>query len=80
LKSINIHDKFDFIVGREDVRKWKPNPEGLLLIQQHYNCKKEEMIYFGDMQKDLQAGQNAGVDTYIIGDLIDLVNEKRWEI
>ncbi|TFG07132.1 MAG: HAD family hydrolase [Promethearchaeota archaeon] len=79
LKLINILDKFDFIVGREDVRKWKPNPEGLLKVQEHYGCKKEEMIYFGDMKKDLQAGQDAGIETHLIDELIELVNQKRQD-
>ncbi|MBD3211062.1 MAG: HAD hydrolase-like protein, partial [Candidatus Lokiarchaeota archaeon] len=30
LKKEEILDKFDFIVGREDVRRWKPEPEGLI--------------------------------------------------
>lgn len=75
LDLANIREKIDYIVGREDVRKWKPNPEGLLKIQEHYNLKKEEMIYIGDMAKDIEAGKRAGVKTCWIEDLNDLVEK-----
>ena len=77
LKLAKIENEFDFIVGREDVRKWKPDPEGLLIIQNHFNLKKEEMIYIGDLPKDLQTGKNAGVEAYLIDEIIKLVKEKR---
>lgn len=77
LKLAKIYNKFEIIVGREDVRKWKPNPEGLLKIQNHYNVRSEEMIYFGDLRKDVLTGNNAGIDAFYINDLITLVNKKR---
>ncbi|MBD3216171.1 MAG: HAD-IA family hydrolase, partial [Candidatus Lokiarchaeota archaeon] len=66
-------DKFDFIVGREDVRRWKPEPEGLIVIKNHYGIENDEMLYIGDMKKDILTGDNAGVDTYLIDDLIEYV-------
>ncbi len=76
LKLANISEEFDFITGREDVRKWKPDPKGLLKIQQHFKVKKEEMIYFGDLPKDLQTGKNANIAAYLIDEIIKLVNRK----
>lgn len=77
LELANIHDKIELIIGREDVRKWKPGPEGLIKIQNHFKIKKEEMVYFGDLENDLLTGENAGIDTYLIDDLINLVNKKK---
>jgi phosphoglycolate phosphatase len=77
LKLAKIYGKFDFIVGREDVRKWKPDPEGLLKIQENFDVSKEEMLYFGDLEKDILTGKNAGIDAYWINDLIKLVDIKR---
>ena len=74
LELANILDKFDFFVGREDVRKWKPDPEGLLKIKNRFKVKKEEMIYFGDLEKDILTGKNAGIETYLIYDLINYIN------
>jgi len=72
----NIHDKIELIIGREDVRKWKPAPEGLIKIQNHFKIKKEEMVYFGDLENDLLTGENAGIDAYLIDDLINLVKKR----
>lgn len=77
LELANIRDKIELIIGREDVRKWKPAPEGLIKIQNHFKIKKEEMVYFGDLENDLLTGENAGIDAYLIDDLINLVNKKK---
>ncbi|UCD00399.1 MAG: HAD-IA family hydrolase, partial [Promethearchaeota archaeon] len=74
LKLVNIDNKIDLIIGREDVRKWKPNPEGLLKIQEYFRVNKEDMIYFGDLEKDILTGKNAGIKAYLIDELIQLVN------
>jgi len=73
LKLVSLMEQIDYIIGREDVRKWKPNPEGIFKIQDHYKIKKEEMIFFGDLQNDIQTGERAGIDTFFIDDLINLV-------
>jgi phosphoglycolate phosphatase-like HAD superfamily hydrolase len=39
--------------------------------------KKEEMMYIGDMVKDLKAGENAGIDAYMVDELIQFVKENR---
>lgn len=77
LKLVNISHKFDYIIGREDVRNWKPDPEGLLRIQDFYKVKKEEMIYFGDLKKDILTGKSAGIDVFLIEDLINFINKKK---
>ena len=77
LKLADVLDKFNYLVGREDVRKWKPDPEGIYKIQDHFGIKKEEMIYFGDLKKDVLTGNNAGIDAYFIDDLKRLVNKKK---
>jgi HAD superfamily hydrolase (TIGR01549 family) len=75
LKLASIYEKIDYFVAREDLRKWKPDPEGLLKIRDHYNINGKDMIYIGDLEKDILAGKNAGIDTYYVDELIDLVNQ-----
>ena len=75
LKLTNLTEEFDFLVGREDVRRWKPEPDGLLKVLVHYDIEREKALYIGDMQKDLVTGKNAGVDAVLIGELIDLVHQ-----
>jgi len=76
LKSLEIAgilDEIEFFVGREDVRNWKPEPDGLLKILDYFKVNTEEMIYFGDLEKDLLAGSKAGVESYYIDTLINHV-------
>lgn len=73
LKRANISEKIDLIIGREDVRKWKPEPEGLIKIKEYFNVSIKEMIYFGDLDKDILTGLNAGMDVYYIDEIINLV-------
>ena len=77
LEMAGILDKFDFFVGREDVRKWKPEPDGLLKILDYFKVSSEEMIYFGDVEKDLLAGASAGVESYYIDTLINHVRNMK---
>ncbi len=80
LELARISGKFDFILGREDVRSWKPEPEGLLRIMEHYKVNKEDIIYFGDLKKDLATGANAGIEAHYIDDLINLVKSCKNEL
>ncbi len=73
LEMAGILDKFEFFVGREDVRNWKPEPDGLLKILDYFKVNAKEMIYFGDLEKDLLAGAKAGVESYYIDTIINLV-------
>ena len=72
----DFRDQIKFIVGREDVKSWKPNPEGLFMIQNHFGVFKEEMIFMGDSDTDIEAGKNAGIEAYYIDELINLVKKK----
>lgn len=80
LKLANLTQRFDLIIGREDVRAWKPNPVGLLEIQKHFNVKKKEMIFFGDTEIDLKTGNKAGIEVHLVKELINLVKSKKQEI
>ena len=73
LEMAGILNKFEFFVGREDVRKWKPEPDGLLKILDYFKVNPEETIYFGDVDKDMLAGANAGIESYYIDTLINHV-------
>ena len=75
LAIAGISDKIAFIIGREDVRKWKPEPEGLLKIKEKFDVSTEQMIFFGDMEKDIDAGKAAGVDSFLIDGLIKMVKD-----
>lgn len=53
----------DFIVGGEDVKAAKPDPEGLLLAIGHASgVGKSEVLYVGDSVVDAATAQAAGTD------------------
>ena len=75
LQIADLVDNFEFIVGRDDVRAWKPESEGLIKIKEHFQVLKEEMLYFGDLKIDLLAGENAGIQTFLIDELLSYIKE-----
>lgn len=56
-----ILELIDQIVGAEDVKVEKPNPEGLLLAIDRLQLQKEDILYVGDSLADAKTAENAGV-------------------
>jgi len=52
LNKLQILDFFDTIIGKDSVKKFKPNPEGLRKILKYYNIDKSQILYIGDSWKD----------------------------
>jgi phosphoglycolate phosphatase len=73
LKTHNLLDYFDFIIGADDSVKGKPEPDMLLTALDELNLAKEEVIFIGDTVWDRMAADNAGIR--FIGHLLDS-NEK----
>jgi len=66
LCDFKIDEYFDFIVTLDDVKKPKPDPEGINKVLKHFNCSKNEAIYIGDNDTDYYAGQSARVITGLV--------------
>jgi beta-phosphoglucomutase-like phosphatase (HAD superfamily) len=73
LMIAGLSDSIEKVIGREDVRSWKPEPEGLIKLINHFSISPDELIFFGDMKKDLIAGEAANVDSYYVDELIEYV-------
>ncbi len=63
LRNNNIDGFFDKIVTNQDVRRGKPDPEGMLLVLEHFNLKPTDVLMVGDMEADILIGKNTGVRT-----------------
>lgn len=63
LELFDIKKFFDIIIGMDDVKCVKPDPEGIIKVMKETKCHKAIMI--GDNVSDIKAGQNALV--YTIG-------------
>ena len=74
LEIAGISDLVEMFIGREDVRSWKPEPEGLIKVMKYFSVSPDNLIFIGDMKKDLKAGEAANVDFYYVDELIEYMN------
>jgi len=61
LQQFDLEELFDCVVTALDVKKPKPDPEGLLLVLKTLNTSPEEALYIGDSPLDEEASRLAGV-------------------
>ena len=61
LNKYNAYDLIDVIVGAEDVKIEKPNPEGLLWAIDYLGVEKTDVLYVGDSIIDAKTAENAEV-------------------
>lgn len=52
---------FDYVLGQVDGQPSKPNPKVLLEILEKFNVKKEDAVYIGDSDVDVETAKNAGL-------------------
>lgn len=60
-----IFEMFDVVVTGNDVENHKPHPESIQLALKQLNIGKEKALMIGDSKKDLEAANNAGVDSLL---------------
>lgn len=61
LNKYNANDLIHVIVGAEDVKVEKPNPEGLLWVVEYFGVEKKDVLYIGDSIVDAKTAANANV-------------------
>jgi HAD superfamily hydrolase (TIGR01509 family) len=61
LKLYNVNQKFKFIIGRDDVLKAKPNPEGLQKIIKKGKLNSSKVLFVGDAETDREAAKRANI-------------------
>ena len=66
LEIYKLLNYFSTILGAAEVRKVKPDPEGLLKILEIEGVNAKEVIFIGDMISDTDAGKNANIKTIAI--------------
>ncbi|MEJ2040137.1 MAG: HAD family hydrolase [Desulfosarcinaceae bacterium] len=62
LDKYALADKFDIIVGGEDVEKHKPDPEGMRLFLSKASLAPDQAILVGDSLVDAETAHRSGVD------------------
>ena len=62
IEKYSATNLFDVIIGIEDVRTTKPDPEGIRIAMNRLGVKPDNVLYFGDSLIDAQTAMFAGVD------------------
>jgi phosphoglycolate phosphatase len=60
-KILKKYKIFDYIVSSDDVKKGKPNPEGLIKIKRKFKVNSSQCIFFGDSMYDYKASKIAKI-------------------
>ncbi len=66
LNKHGLYNKFNRIISKESVQRYKPNPEGLELILLKTKISPSKAIFLGDLEVDFLAGKEAGIETVLI--------------
>src|SRR3954452_23011230 len=60
LEQNRLAELVTHIVGREDVRRIKPDPEGMLVLAERHGVDASEMLLVGDKDGDRECAERAG--------------------
>ena len=62
LSKFDMEHLVDVIIGGDDVKVPKPDPEGIITAAKRLNVNEKEILYVGDSLVDAETAFNAGVD------------------
>jgi phosphoglycolate phosphatase len=60
LESNGLGEMIKHVVGREDVRRIKPDPEGMIALADRHGVEPHEMLLVGDKDGDRECAERAG--------------------
>ena len=63
IKNLGLSSTVTYILGANDVKEGKPNPEAVLKTLEAHNIPADEAIVVGDTVFDIEMGRNAGTKT-----------------
>lgn len=63
ITNLHLTDTISYVLGADDVKDGKPNPEPVNRTLKEFGIKPEEAIVVGDTVFDIQMGKNAGTRT-----------------
>jgi len=66
LKTLGIRKYFDVVLCADQIDSLKPNPKILYVIIKRLGVSKEETVYTGDMDIDMETARRAKVDAIFI--------------
>lgn len=80
LNQLSLMDRAACVVSGDTTPHKKPHPASLLYACQVLNVSPKNCIYVGDAERDIQAGQAAGMTTIgaLFGYITDIEATKQW--
>ena len=60
LENLGLDSVLDYVLGGDDVKEGKPNPEAVIRTLEEFGIAPEEAIVVGDTVFDVKMGLNAG--------------------
>lgn len=63
LRVTGLEDFFEIVIGAEDVKRGKPDPEPVLLALGRAGIAAADTVFVGDSPHDIESGRRAGVKT-----------------
>lgn len=72
LKHTGIADRFDGIVGGDEIDNGKPSPEIFLKAASLMNCSPSECVIFEDSENGVKAALAAGIKCFYIPDMKEI--------
>ena len=67
MRALDLEQSLDVILGREDVKNGKPDPEIYLLAAQKLDVQPEDCIVVEDSPNGVRAGVAAGMNVVAFG-------------
>ena len=65
LKDLDLFDRAACVVSGDTLNERKPHPAPMLHASELANSRPEQCVYIGDAQRDIEAGNNAGMQTLV---------------
>jgi phosphoglycolate phosphatase len=65
LKDLGLFDRAACVVSGDTLDERKPHPAPMLHASKLANSRPEQCAYIGDAQRDIEAGNNAGMQTLV---------------
>jgi phosphoglycolate phosphatase len=66
LKIFHVEDFFDVVFGPDDAGVTKPDPTMVLKALDVLGVSRDQALYVGDMEVDIETGRRAGVQTWVV--------------
>ena len=70
-RALGILENVDLVLSADSIKKFKPDPTGLVLIRAKFRTRRDKCIYIGDMAVDIFTARFAGIKSCAVCDGVD---------